>query len=90
MAESGTVENDDPVVPGSEIDQTAGLEILDHTAVAVNKNQRFARASLDVVQPNAIDVEEPAGSRIVTLRFLRKMTIDQSHCGQCSDRDRRS
>jgi hypothetical protein len=56
----------------------------------VKKNQRFARASLDVVQPDAVDVEEPAGSRIFTLRFLRKMTIDQSHCGQRSDRNRRS
>lgn len=90
VAESGTVENDDPVIPGREIDQTAGFEILDHAAVAVKKNQRLARAPLDVVQPNAVDVEEAAGSRIVTLGFVRKMTIDQSHCGQRSDRHRRS
>jgi hypothetical protein len=42
------------------------------------------------VQPNAVDVEEAAGGRIVTLRFLRKMTIDQGHCGQGSDRNCRS
>jgi hypothetical protein len=90
VAESGTVENDDPVVLGSEINQTAGFEILDHAAVAVKKNQRLAGAPLNVVQPKAVDVEEAAGSRIVTLRFLRKMTIDQSHCGQRSSHARRS
>ena len=42
VAEAGTVENDDPVVLGGEINQTAGFEILDHAAVAVQQNQRFA------------------------------------------------
>jgi hypothetical protein len=38
VAEAGTVEHDDPVVLGSEINQTAGFEILDHAAVAVQQN----------------------------------------------------
>ena len=42
MAEAGAVENDDPVVLGGKINQTAGFKILDHAAVAVQKNQRFA------------------------------------------------
>ena len=58
-------------------DQTAGFEILDHAAVAVKKNQRFAGAPLHIVQPNAVDVEEAAGGRIFTLRFLSEMTIDE-------------
>src|SRR4249920_4025780 len=86
MAKPGPVENDDPVVFCCEVNQTAGFEILDHAAIAVKKNQRFARAPLNVVQPNAVDVEESAGRRIVTLRFLRKMTSDQGHRGQRSDR----
>jgi hypothetical protein len=42
VTESGTVENDDSVVPCSEIDQTAGFEILDHAPVPVKKNQWLA------------------------------------------------
>ena len=38
VAESGTVENDDLELLCRKIDQTAGLEILDHTAVAMQKN----------------------------------------------------
>jgi len=34
VAEAGTVENDDLEVPCRKIDQAAGLEILDHAAVA--------------------------------------------------------
>jgi hypothetical protein len=41
VAESGSVENNDPVILGSEINQTAGFEILDHAAVAVKENQRI-------------------------------------------------
>ena len=89
VAEAGTVENDDTVISGGQIDQTAGFKILDHAAIAVKKNQRFARAPLDVVEPNAVDVEETAGGRIVTLRFLRKMAIDQRHRDQRSNSDRR-
>jgi len=33
-------------------------------------------------------MEEAAGGRIVMLRFLRKMTIEQGDRGQCCNRDR--
>ena len=35
VTESGPVENDDPVVLCRKINQTAGFEVLDHAAVAV-------------------------------------------------------
>jgi hypothetical protein len=76
VAKAGTVEYDNPEVLGSEINQTAGLEILDHAAIAMQKNQRFARTALDVVKSNAAHLEEATGRRIVMLRFVRKMTID--------------
>ena len=42
MAEAGTIENDDAIVPCGQINQTAGFEILDHAAVAVQQYQRRA------------------------------------------------
>jgi hypothetical protein len=72
VAKSRTIENDNPVVPGSGINQTAGFEILDHAAIAVEKNERLTQAPFNVVEPNAVDVEEAAGSGIVTLRFLAR------------------
>lgn len=76
VAEAGPIEDDNPVVLGSKTDQTAGFEVLNHAAVAVQKNQRVTRASLNVVKPNTVDIQEAAGRRIVMFGFLRKMTID--------------
>ena len=42
MTKAGTIENDDAIVPGGQINQTAGFEILDHAAVSVQKDQRRA------------------------------------------------
>jgi len=75
---------------GRKIDQTAGFEIFDHAAVPVQKDQRLAGPPFDIVKPNSIHMEEAAGSRIVALRLLGKMTVDQRHRGQGSDRNRRS
>jgi hypothetical protein len=42
MAEARTIENDDAIVLGGQINQTAGFKILDHAAVAVQQDQRRA------------------------------------------------
>jgi hypothetical protein len=42
------------------------------------------------VQPNAVDVQEAASGRIVTLRFLCEISIDQSHFSERPNYDRRS
>jgi len=68
VAEARSIENDDPIVLGGQIDQTTGFEILDHAAVAVQKDQRLARAPFDVAQPNTVHLKELTGRRIVALR----------------------
>ena len=90
MAETGTVENDDPVVLGSKIDQSAGFEILNHAAVTVQKHERIPCTTLNVVKPNAVHLKEATSGRIVSLRLSRKMTIDKRRHSQCSNRYRRS
>ena len=81
MAKTGTVENDNPVILGSEVDQTTGVEVLDHASVAVQKNHRSARTSFDIVKPDAIYFQKPTSRRIVMFRLLREISIDQCGCG---------
>ena len=76
VTEAGSVENDDSEMFCRKINQTAGFKVFNHAAVAVQQNQRVARAPFNVVEPNATYIEEAAGRWIVTLRFLCKMTID--------------
>jgi hypothetical protein len=89
VTKAGAIENNDSETFSSQLDQIARLEILDHAAVTMKKNERFARASLNIVKPNAVDVEEATGRRIVTRRFLRKMLVHEGNCGQSSYRHRR-
>ncbi len=76
MTETGSVENDDPKMFGRKTNKTAGINVLNHAAVAMQQNQGFARAPLNVMEPNATYIEEASGRWIVTLRLLCKMTID--------------
>jgi hypothetical protein len=54
----------------------------------MKKNQWFAFAAFNVMEPNAVYLEEATGGRIVMLRFFREMTIDQGDRGQRSNRNR--
>ena len=82
MPETGPVKYDDPVILRSEIDQTARFEVLDHAPVAMQKHYRVACASFDVVKPDAVYIEKPARRRIVTLRLVREMSVDDGGGGQ--------
>jgi hypothetical protein len=77
VAETGTVDNNNSVVLGGQVDQPTGYEILDHAAVSVQKHQRLARASLHVVQADPVHLKKLAGRRIVMLRLLGQMTVQK-------------
>ena len=81
VAESGPVDDDDPVVLGGQVDQSAGFEVLDHAAVAVQKHQRLAGTSFHVVKPDTVDFQELPGWRICVFCLLRKMTVEK--CRRC-------
>ena len=70
------IEYDDPVIFGSQFDQAARNEILDHAAVAMEKNQRSARAALHVVNPDPIHLKESSSRRIVALCLFGKLPIE--------------
>jgi hypothetical protein len=82
VAEAGAIENDDPVILGSEVDQTAGFEVRYHASVAMQKYHRVTCASFDVVKPDAIHIKESARRRIVTFRFVRETFIDEGGGGE--------
>jgi hypothetical protein len=72
MSKSRTVEHDYPVILGREINQTARLEILDHAAIAVKKNQRPAVAAFHIVQTNpSTSMNRPRGG-LSRCAFLAK------------------
>jgi hypothetical protein len=92
MAEAGTIESDDAIIFGGQVDQAAGFEILDHAAIAVQENQRRAGAAFDIVKPDAIDFQEPTGGRIIVLGILGQISVDQgryrqSPHGRCRSHD---
>jgi len=49
MAEARPIEGDDSIPLSCKIDQTAGLEILNHGAVTVKQKQRAAPTPLHIV-----------------------------------------
>ena len=69
MAEPGAVKGDDAVVGGRDIDHAARFKILDHAAIAVKQDERFALSPLDVVQAHTVDFDElpPRGFAFVCL-----------------------
>ena len=84
MAEARTIENDDAIILGGQIDQTAGFEILDHAAIAVQQDQRRARATFDIVQPDAVYLQELASGRIVVFSILGQVAVHQGRYRQSS------
>src|SRR5215204_4059753 len=79
VAVSRSVKGDDTVVPGGHVNKAARLEILDHAAIAVQQDQWFAFASLNVMDANPADLKEMAGRRILALG-LAPPTRSSRHC----------
>src|SRR4051812_13142032 len=76
VAKPRTIEGNDPIIFGSPCDQPAGYEVLDHAAVAMEKQQRSAGAALDVVKPDPVHLDESSGRRIVALRLFGELPIE--------------
>jgi hypothetical protein len=88
VTESGTIKHYNPVIFGKKIYQATGFKILDHAPIAVEKNHRVACPALDIMQSDAVNLQKTTGRRIVALRFVRKVSIDQGHCSQSSNHGR--
>jgi hypothetical protein len=77
VAKPGSIKNDDPIVSGGQIDQSARVKILNHAAIAVKKDERFARASFHVMKPDSVDQQEFAEWRVIARGFPGEMAVRQ-------------
>ena len=75
MPIAGTIEHDDAVLPGRQVNKPAGNEVLDHTAVAMKQNQWQSLATLQVMKADPVCVDEPPNRGIAPLRPLCKLVV---------------
>ena len=81
MPIAGTIEHDDPVLPGRQVDKPAGDEVLDHAAVAMQQDQRRSLATFQVMEADPVHLYEPADRGIALFGPLCKLVVD--HCRGC-------
>ena len=78
------IDGDHAIALGGPRDQPGQHEVVDHRADAVHEDEGCALASLDVVEPDAIDVNEAATHAMCALGGLR------AHCNECRRAERRT
>src|ERR1700754_1486964 len=81
MSEPRPAEYHHLVILRPQIDHAAGLDILDHAAVAVEQNQGPALSAFHVVQSYPVDLDELSFGRIIALCLPGKLAV---HDGRCS------
>ena len=77
MAKAGAIEHDHTIILGGQIDQTAGFKILDHASHAVQQDQRHARATFDIVEPDAVYFKELTSGRVFAFSILGQVAVHQ-------------
>ncbi len=58
MSETWPIEDDDAIALRGHVQQSAGNEVLDHAAIAMQHHQHLAFAPLEVVQLHTVDLDE--------------------------------
>src|ERR1700716_3149395 len=84
MSETRTVESDDSIALGRQVDEATRCEILDHAAISMQQYQRISCTPLYVMEPNPVYVEKLARGRIVALGLLCESVIYGSGGGEHS------
>jgi hypothetical protein len=69
VTKSGSVECDHAVFLRGQINQPAGLKVLDHAPVAMQEDQWSSRPPLNVVEANTVHRDESSEGRVTTLSF---------------------
>jgi len=85
ISEAGPVKGDDPVSFRHQRKDAARFPILHHRAIAVQQDQRAALPSLDIMEANAVDLDEAAFGRVGRLRALGAGAVEQG--GTCQRND---
>ena len=77
VAKTGPVKDDDPVSLSRSFDKAARREILDHTRVTVQQNQRLAVTLFDVMEPEGPHINELPNRRVVALCPFGNEAVDK-------------
>ena len=92
VAKPRTIEGNDAMRLRRHLDETARREILNHAAIAVQQNERFTRAPIDVVKLDVAYVHKFSRRRVFALGFFRERSVDQrrnaERCSRSCDRQR--
>jgi hypothetical protein len=67
MAVTWPIERDNAIVRGGHVDEPARLEVLNHTAVAMEKDQGLAFASFDKVESHTLQFDKSSHRWVVVL-----------------------
>src|SRR5215203_23541 len=81
MTKSWPIKCNHPVVLCSQINQTAGLKVLDHAAVAMKQDQRGSCPSLHVMQTDTLHRNKSTPGRIAAFSLLGQPMIQKSRPG---------
>jgi hypothetical protein len=77
VTKTGPVKDDDPVSLGRSFDKAARREILDHTRVTMQQNQRLAVTLFDVMEPEAPHINKLPNGRVVALCPFGNEAVDK-------------
>ena len=77
VTKTGPVKDDDPVSLGRSFDKAARREILDHTRVTMQQNQRLAVTLFDVMEPEGPHINELPNRRVVALCPFGNEAVDK-------------
>ena len=86
MTKPRAVERDNAIFLGKQGYQAADFEILHHRAIAMQEHQRRPFSPFDVVELNAININEFTGCRVFLLGSLRSSSHHQRGYGQSGSR----
>jgi len=72
VPKSGSIKSNDAVLLRRSINQAAGLEVLNHTAIAVQQDERSSSTAFHVMKLNAVHCNEASNRWVVTLRSFHE------------------
>ncbi len=84
MAIARAVKHNDTIFLGSHLDKAARFEILNHAAIAMQQNKRLAPTALDIMQPDAVDLQKVSRRRVVSLGFRGEISVNKGRNGEHS------
>ena len=88
VTKSWPIEGDNAILLRSQINYTARFEVLNHTSIAVKKDERRPGSSFNVMKPNTVNRNEESRWRVTTLSLLCENAIQNGRRRETHDNAR--